>query len=271
VSIGDTLADARRQAGLTTTQVSQQTRIRESIIRAIEQNDFSPCGGDFYARGHIRSIASVVGIDPAPLIREYDEEHGPPAAMRAAQVFEPATPIKIRERRRFPLGTMIAVLLLAVIGFAAYHLVSTHDTHNSATTTGTLRPATTPTPKPHPSVTPTPVAHASGPPEAVIKLTAVQDCWVGLTNASGNQIYQGTILAGNTMTWREKHPVNMVIGNPAGIVLTVNGKPETPDTVQVVTVSIDPASKTTVAITGPSGPVSAVGGPAATPTATATP
>ena len=61
MSIGDALAEARRQAGLTVTQVSQQTRIRESIIRAIEQGDFSPCGGDFYARGHIRSIARSWG------------------------------------------------------------------------------------------------------------------------------------------------------------------------------------------------------------------
>ena len=69
MSIGDSLAEARRQAGLTIAEVSQQTRIRESIIRGIEQGDFSACGGDFYARGHIRSIASVVGIDPVPLIR----------------------------------------------------------------------------------------------------------------------------------------------------------------------------------------------------------
>ena len=60
MSIGDTLAEARRQAGLTITQVSQQTRIRESIIRGIEQGDFTTCGGDFYARGHIRSIALMI-------------------------------------------------------------------------------------------------------------------------------------------------------------------------------------------------------------------
>ena len=83
MSIGDTLAEARRQRGLTITQVSQETRIRETLIRGIEQGDFSSCGGDFYARGHIRSIASVVGVDPVPLIREYDEEHGPPGGMRA--------------------------------------------------------------------------------------------------------------------------------------------------------------------------------------------
>ena len=66
MSIGETLADARRQAGLTITQVSRETRIRESIIRDIEQDDFSACGGDFYARGHIRSIASRRRHRPGP-------------------------------------------------------------------------------------------------------------------------------------------------------------------------------------------------------------
>ena len=74
MSIGDTLAEARRQAGLTVTQVSQRTCIRETIIRGIEQGDYSACGGDFYARGHIRSIARAVGVDPEPLIREYDAD-----------------------------------------------------------------------------------------------------------------------------------------------------------------------------------------------------
>jgi cytoskeletal protein RodZ len=253
VGIGDTLADARRQAGLTITQVSQQTRIRESIIRAIEQGDFTACGGDFYARGHIRSIASVVGIDPAPLIREYDEEHGPPSAMRASQVFEPATPIKIREPRRFGFGKVAAVLLLAVIGFGVYYLVADYHHHNTANATDTLRPGTTsastsPSPHPHPSATVTPVTHKPSHPEAVIRLTANQNCWVGLTDSTGKQLYQGLIRAGNTMTWHEKHQVSMVIGNPMGIVLTVNGKHQQTHTVQVLTLNINPTAKKLVAV-----------------------
>ena len=75
MSIGEVLTAARRQAGLTITQVSQRTRIRETIIRGIERDDFSACGGDFYARGHIRAIARAAGADPEPLIREYDSSH----------------------------------------------------------------------------------------------------------------------------------------------------------------------------------------------------
>src|ERR1700759_3593488 len=123
MSIGAELADARQRAGLTVTQVGQQTRIREAIIRDIEQDDFASCGGDFYARGHIRSIAGAVGADPVPLISEFDEAHGPVSPMRAAEVFEPAKPIKIRERRSPSLAMIVVLVLLAIIGYGAYRLV----------------------------------------------------------------------------------------------------------------------------------------------------
>jgi hypothetical protein len=80
VPIGETLAQARHQADLTVAEVSQQTRIRETIIRKIEEDDYAECGGDFYARGHIRAIAKVVGADPEPLIQEYDARHRAPGA-----------------------------------------------------------------------------------------------------------------------------------------------------------------------------------------------
>ena len=160
MSIGESLADARRQAGLTVTQVSQQTRIRESIIRDIEQGDFAACGGDFYARGHIRSIAGAVGTDPAPLISEYDADHGPLGSLRAADVFEPSKPIKIRERRSPSMTMIVVVVLLAIIGYAAYRLVSSHD-HKPGQAAGVA--ATTST---QPSVRQTSSASASPTPAA---------------------------------------------------------------------------------------------------------
>ncbi len=78
MGIGGALAEARSEAGLTVTQVSERTRIRETIIRGIEHDDYSACGGDYYARGHIRAIARVVGADPVPLIEEYDAARQPP-------------------------------------------------------------------------------------------------------------------------------------------------------------------------------------------------
>jgi cytoskeletal protein RodZ len=247
VSIGDTLAAARRQAGLTLTQVSQQTRIRESIIASIEQGDFSSCGGDFYARGHIRSIAAVVGTDPVPLVREYDEEHGAPGGMRAAQIFEPSTPIRIREPRNLHLGRVLAVLVVAALGFGAYHVYTTHDAHSAATAPARVHSSSAVTAKTHHTVKPA-VHKKPTVPEAVIRLTAAQDCWVGLHNPTGATIYQGTVQAGSTMTWTEKNQVSLVIGNPLGVTLTVNGKHQKMSTVQVVRLSINPLSKTPVTV-----------------------
>jgi cytoskeletal protein RodZ len=243
VSIGESLADARRQAGLTVTQVSQQTRIRESIIRDIEQGDFAACGGDFYARGHIRSIAGAVGTDPAPLISEYDHDHGPLGPMRAAEVFEPSKPIKIRERRSPSLTMIVVVVLLAIIGFAAYRLVSSHDNknHNSAAAgvAATTSTSTTPSARPTPSATAS-ATPAAAPSNVVIKVAATEECWVQLTRNDGSQIFMGVVPAGSSMTWTEAQAVNIRLGNPGGIVLTVDGHRQSIKTALPVTLSYSP-------------------------------
>jgi cytoskeletal protein RodZ len=249
VSIGESLADARRQAGLTVTQVSQQTRIRESIIRDIEQSDFAACGGDFYARGHIRSIAGAVGTDPAPLISEYDADHGPLGSLRAAEVFEPSKPIKIRERRSPSMTLIVVVVLLAIIGYAAYRLVSSHD-HKPGHAAGVA--ATTST---RPSVRATPTAAASPtqavtPSDVVIKVDAVEECWVLLTRTGdGSQIFMGVVPAGSSMTWTEKQAVSIRLGNPGGIRLSVDGQQQTLNTVLPVTLSYSPQGGATPSAT----------------------
>ena len=122
VSIGNALAEGRRQAGLTIAEVSRRTCIRETIIRDIERDDFSGCGGDFYARGHVRSIARAVGMDPEPLIREYDATEGEPQAVSAAELFEPATAIRLRESRRpnWTAALALALVLIVVVGIFAF-------------------------------------------------------------------------------------------------------------------------------------------------------
>jgi len=76
LSVGRALKQARIEAGLTVDDVSNATRVRIAIVHAIEADDFAPCGGDVYARGHIRTLAKAVHLDPAPLLARYDAEHG---------------------------------------------------------------------------------------------------------------------------------------------------------------------------------------------------
>lgn len=76
VTVGQALADARAASGLSLDDVAAQTKIRPTILAAMEDDDFSLCGGDAYARGQLRSIAQVVGIDPVALVAQYDAQQG---------------------------------------------------------------------------------------------------------------------------------------------------------------------------------------------------
>lgn len=72
MTVGETLTQARNHAGLSVDELSERTRIRGTVIRSIEQDDYGSLGGDPYVRGYVRAIAGAVGIDAQPLIREYD-------------------------------------------------------------------------------------------------------------------------------------------------------------------------------------------------------
>jgi hypothetical protein len=109
------LADARQRAGLTVAQVSERTRIRETVIRGIERDDYSGCGGDFYARGHIRGIAKAVGADPGPLVEEYDAVCRSPEVLSRVSLEELLATSAQAPRRHRPVLPAVAGLVAAAL------------------------------------------------------------------------------------------------------------------------------------------------------------
>lgn len=118
--VGEALAEARGRAGLTVADVSRRTRIREAIIAGIEDDDYSACGGDFYARGNIRSIAQAVQADPDPLICEYDAVHRAPGVLSAVSLDELLTPRQTPRRHRLNWTAVTGLALVAALGFVGY-------------------------------------------------------------------------------------------------------------------------------------------------------
>lgn len=70
MTVGETLRDARLRHGMSLADVADQVKLRATIIDAIESDDHSLCGGQTYARGHIRAIATVLGLDGEVLAAE---------------------------------------------------------------------------------------------------------------------------------------------------------------------------------------------------------
>lgn len=232
MSIGETLAKARREAGLTVDQVSERTRIRAAVVRAIEHDDFAPCGGDFYARGHIRSIARVVGADPEPLIEEYDAAHGSPQPVSAATAFEPEIPVKIRERRSPNWSAAMAAALVLVLLYGVVRVIG-----GAAQDRQAARPAAVPTearPAASAPATPRPpdrdaVAAVPDKPRkdddtVEVVARAKRSSWLNVRDDKGEQLFSGLLAKGETMQWTARKRIQVLIGNGGGVELTVNGK-----------------------------------------------
>ncbi|MFH8453393.1 helix-turn-helix domain-containing protein [Streptomyces fungicidicus] len=230
-SVGRALQQARIAAGLSVGDVSTATRVRIAIVHAIEADDFAPCGGDVYARGHIRTLAKAVHLDPAPLIAQYDAEHGGrPAPTPAAPLFEAE---RIRPERRGPNWTaaMVAAIVV-VIGFVGFTMVKGGDEGGKTDVAGGGEPSESPsaTPKSKKPVEPEPEpsdsAIAAAPQDKVtVKVSAADGrSWISAKDHNGRLLFDGLLKQGESKTFQDSSKVNLVLGDAGAIDLYVNGK-----------------------------------------------
>ena len=112
--IGPELAAARTRVGLSVDELAERTRIRPHVIESIEVDDFAPCGGDFYARGHLRTLARVLGKDPAPLLEQFDDRYAT-APINARRVFEAELATGMTGSMRSTVGGPNWALLVGVV------------------------------------------------------------------------------------------------------------------------------------------------------------
>ncbi|MGW7385119.1 helix-turn-helix domain-containing protein [Streptomyces sp. NPDC054794] len=232
-SVGRALKQARIEAGLTVDDVSTATRVRIAIVHAIEADDFAPCGGDVYARGHIRTLAKAVRLDPAPLLAQFDTERGGrPAPTPAAPLFEAE---RIRPERRGPNWTAAMVAaIVAVVGFVGFTAFKGGDDGSArdqvAGGTPTADKSAAPTPKkskpadqkPEPSDS----AIAAAPQDKVtVQVSAVDGrSWISAKDHNGRMLFDGLLKKGESKTFQDSSKINLILGDAGAIQLYVNGK-----------------------------------------------
>ncbi|HUG83046.1 MAG TPA: helix-turn-helix domain-containing protein [Euzebya sp.] len=81
--IGDTLRSERRRQGRTLADAAAETRVRESYLAALEEEDFDVLGGDVYSRGFIRLYGKYLGLDAESLVQQFRDHHERPAEVTA--------------------------------------------------------------------------------------------------------------------------------------------------------------------------------------------
>jgi cytoskeleton protein RodZ len=233
LSLGDRLRSGRRARALSLEQAAQALHLEESLLAALEEERFAAVGAPVFVRGHLRNYARLLGIDEDAIL----------AAYRNADPASDQAPRLARERER-PLESrpgpvaFAAAAAVAVLAVVAW-LMSGDDPAPPVAVlpaTGEVPPPPTVVPESTPALsgetafaqgTPaagaSPVAAVGAPAGSVrIEFTFTEDSWIRV-GADGRWLADGVEKAGSARVIDAVPPVEVTLGNAAGVRLRVDG------------------------------------------------
>jgi cytoskeletal protein RodZ len=221
------ITQARKSAGLSIDDLSASTNIRSSLLREMESDSFHNCGGETYARGHIRNIATKLGVDPLIFIAAFEEEQMHTDRSMKDLLVENSVMRQPEEARKVSWKVLatISVASLFVVGLAQIIISNTATVEIPAPIA-----STTPSESASPSTEatePTPTEEATVSTgtgvQLIISATRAKS-WLFVSDASGRTLFSGQVSQGSTKTFSTDVSLNVKIGNAGGVDLTVNGK-----------------------------------------------
>ena len=237
--IGEALVAARRQQGVSLADAAAETRVRESYLAALEEEDFAALGGDVYVKGFLRSYARFLRLDPEPLLATYRANfERAPEEMTSPLAHQPVGPMPSEGRPGIVIGAGVAVLvliLLAVIGLVSGRddpeedLAGAPEPVASEVTPAPLdpsEPAADATDEPTESQTDAP---SDGPTEILTSdgVELVLDIeggpsWLEVT-VDGEQQTAQEHPDGTSLTFEADETIAVIIGDAGVVNVTVNG------------------------------------------------
>lgn len=231
MSLGSMISKARKDAGLSIDDLSAATNIRGPLLREMEANNFSQCGGDTYARGHIRNIATKLNVDPQIFLTAYEDEQMHIDRSMQELLVENSVmrePSQTRKVSWKALAT-ISVASLFVAGLAQI-IISNDSTPDIP---AMIQESPTPSPSPESTeeadsteeVSPTDEATISTGQGLEVIITATRaKSWLFVSDATGRTLFSGQISTGVSKTFTSDQKLNLKVGNAGGVDLSVNGE-----------------------------------------------
>jgi cytoskeletal protein RodZ len=224
--VGARLAQARTERGLSVEDLSSRTYIRPAVIRGIENDDFAACGGPFYARGHVRTIARTLGIDESPLLQEFDRSNGGAPEPRIAPESGTAEPVSLRAQRPRSSGpgwTAVATVVLVVICviiLIGLLVGGPSKNDNSASAPAPKRTSASKAPAKTPA-NPPPARPASGV-NLQVRVTDSAS-WVRVVDATGRELVATVQQPGAVNQYQSPQQLRFTFGNAGAVQATCNG------------------------------------------------
>lgn len=222
--VGETLVKLRRERGKTLVDMEGSTRIMGRALSALENGRWDELPAPVYVKGYIQNYASVLGVDPKPLLEEYE---------RDTSALVERTPLRrIPERTVVPhrldvhdiprqawIAIAIAVLVVALVVWGISALLSRDDTPPP------IPPETTQTPSPS-SATEADTVAPEGAFILRVQVAEGQSSWLQVT-VDSLTAYEGTLPGGETKQWTVSDRAVLRVGKPDVVSITRDGQPVT--------------------------------------------
>jgi len=216
------ISKARLDARLSIEDLSASTNIRPQLLRDIESNNFLTCGGDTYARGHIRNIAQRLGVDPQIFLTVFEDEQMHVDRSMQDMLVETNAMRQPEEARKIS-WKVLATLSIGSLGIAGLVQIIVSNTSSPSVPAPITSVSASPTASAEPTPSDEPTVSTGTGVEVVITASRAKS-WLFVSDASGRTLFSGQISAGATKTFSSDASLNFKIGNAGGVDLVVNGK-----------------------------------------------
>jgi len=226
MTLGSTIAAARKRAGMSLDDLAERTSIRASLLREFENDNFEKCGGETYARGHVRNVAVALNSDAAEFLELFDAEQSTASRSMYDLLVENNVTSPKNEKNRISIKTLAIISASALVLVGGGQLVISNV--NSATSA--KKSPSAPTVPAKSTVTPTPQqsSAATGPNAVTLQLSAAHgSTWILVSDSAGTILYSGRMAQGENKTFSANKKINVRFGNAGAVDVFVNGKPET--------------------------------------------
>jgi cytoskeleton protein RodZ len=254
MSLGSVIRQARIDAGLSIDDLSERTSIRAGLLKEIESDDFTKCGGETYARGHLRNIAPLLKMDAGVLLELYENEQSMQPRRIQEMLAENNVMTNPVDKKTISWKTLAGISLatLALLGAVQIIISNSKTTEISspeavATESATAEPTNSseaqPTPTSTPIATNTPTTvrdtYSSGTGVSVKVAASRGNSWLFVSDANGTTLYSGQIRSGQNLNFSSSTRVSLKVGNAGAVDVSVNGKgaQQIGDDGEVITVS----------------------------------
>jgi cytoskeletal protein RodZ len=208
----------------------------------MEGDRFRALGAPVYARGHLRKYAQTLGLDADALLADYEAAHAGPGApsLLPTSVEHPVMVAEHGKSRFAAVAVWIAAVLLVCAvggGFWWWHArprqaldsavadASAAPVEASQSASTETVPAQTSAKPAHPAPAVAPEDATSAGRVARLRMRFSADCWVEIYDATGRRLLFDQGSAGAARSVTGVPPLRILLGNYAGVELTLDGRP----------------------------------------------